>query len=225
MDDERGEQSPLPSTVDDALTATALGFGIGGAAVAMAFPPAAVALGVAAGPTQLLQLVQRRWGKRLSQVAYGARERLGPEEPEAARRLTEDEDLAALAYQALDASLLSHHDEQARALGRVIGEALKRDPTISVDEASMIIEAFRSLDLPHFVALRALQDAPPPELPAAPSWSHIIKHALAADDVAVAAIGSALVRSGAVVIDPPDFGGFHITALGLRLLHYISDGS
>jgi len=225
------QDSALPSTVDDALTAAAAGFSIAAAAFSIAVPPAAVALGVTAGGAQLVQLVQRRFGKRLSQVAHGARERLGDGEAVAARRLTEDEDLAALAYQALDASMLSHHEEQAWALGRVLGEALKGEPTISVDEASMVIEALRFVDLPHLRALRAMPSR----------WGLAERLDLASaigtdDEAMMSGVVMALQRAGLVELSVPTVSeairharssssgeaepAFVLSAFGRRILDY-----
>jgi hypothetical protein len=204
--------------VEDAITASVATIGIGAAAMSIALPPVGLGLGVAAGVLQLSQLVRKRIERRTGDVATGARERLGNQEADAARRITEDEDLAALAYHAVDASLLAHHAEQAVALGRVLGDALATPRRIPLDDASVYIEAMRSLDLNHFVALRALA-APDQE----GGWVAIVRRGLDTnDDVIVTAIVVALVRAGALSIDPPGFGGYVITAFGLRLLHYVT---
>jgi hypothetical protein len=222
--------------VADAIGAVVQTFGIGAAISAPVVPPVAMALGVAAGVGGLIQLARNRLGRRASEVAVGALERLGDAERRSvAHRITHEEDAAVLCVHAVDASLLSQHREQAVALGHVLGDAL--GDRIAIDDGAIVIEALRTLDLAHFVALRALaagyqgdtlqvtSDAISlTRAEREQSWSERISEALPeADESIVQAIGAALNRAGAVSLDPPGFRGYAITLFGWRLLDYIGE--
>lgn len=206
--------------LQSALEVTSSVFWIGGAAVAIAAPPVGVALGASAGALHLLGLVRQRFARRSAQVALGAEDRLDQEAPEAAERIQADEGLAAITFKTIEASLHSQHDEQARVLGRVLGDALRSDQPITLDQASLLVDALRSLDLPHLITLRALANEAQPN--AEPSWLPTTLKALATGDEASAyGIAAALERSGAIRLDPPTFGGYTVTPFGERIMGYL----
>jgi len=140
--DAQEEGAPGSESGDDldaVLETTAILFTIGGAAVSIAAPPLALGLGAGAGALQLVTLVRQRWSRRAAEVATGAEERLGPDAVNAAHRIMTNEELAALSYQAVEASLRAHYEEHARTLGRVLGDALRSEEPLSVDEASILL--------------------------------------------------------------------------------------
>jgi hypothetical protein len=223
------ERSRRADSLGDLIEGTGIAFGVGAAVVGIAVPPAGVALGVASGTAAAVNLVRRRLRARAELIGEGVRERAGLTQIEA--RVTTDEAAACLVAQALGASMLAQHDEQATALGRLIGDALRSPPVITLDEATLIVDALGTLDLVHFQVLRSLSAAGP----AGRRLSEI--GALIEDSTDLSpVVATALQRVGAVnvrahLVEEPVGSGLYqleasdllcaVTAFGVRLLGYV----
>ena len=210
--------SDRSASVGDATQAGAIGLGIvASVAGAILAAPVTAVIGAAAGTVGLVALWQARRLRRGALVDEGITERLGEEVPDAWSRVNQDEDLAALVLEALDASMLSHSEDQARALGRVVADALKANPVLTVDAASVLLDTMRGMGVHHFKALQFLADNSEPN---GRAYMPQVAAAIGADEDTASAVVSALSARG--MTQPLGAITWNsVTSYGLKVLSYI----
>ena len=135
----------------------------GGAAGLTPFitPPGAAA--VSSAGTQLIEVINTRWGRRAAQqaadVAESAIELSGLTESEFAERIAEDRHLDHLAARVFETAAQATSDTQLRILSKILANATA-DPE-TVDDELLIATALGPLERPHFRMLATLTEEPP----------------------------------------------------------------
>jgi hypothetical protein len=173
--------------------------------------------------------------------AKSALARSGMEEEDFYRRLTTDDRLAILFAMAIDAAQRSYVKEKTEMLAKAVSSGVIAEDEAQIDEAQVLVSTLRDLEVPHFRALMILQqwqseglieviDAQPEiDLRESAIRDRSIAGRLAEKlrvqrPIAHALLGT-LTSQGLVMLDPPGFGGFHVTEWGIRVLAHLKEAA
>jgi hypothetical protein len=171
------------------------------------------------GAAGLLQgVLGRRQRRRLAIMDAAIRDIAGAAIPELVERIRRVEHAAGLAHLAIAASANAQLDEQAAANGRLLVHGVLEERE---EDADFVIRTLSRLGETELRALVLLFKARREQASTWPTPGELLTPTVPTD--LVEPVMASLAGAGLVLLDPPDFPGFTLTALGARLGSELSD--